>query len=852
MNMYNEILRGDNAREALLEGVNELANTVKVTLGPKGRNVLITLRSDAPHITKDGVSVAKAIEPKNPQVAMGARLLREISAKTCEDVGDGPQPLYSRILTPNGWTTMGELKIDDEICGTNQTVQKVIGIFPKGEKEVYEVTFSNGQIVECCEDHLWSIETIDGHKKTIPLKDMIGKEYSLSKYGDKRHKFYVPKAKVEFHKKDVVLNPFLLGVLLGDGSLKESGPIELSLGYKKRDILDKLILPTGITYTVQDCTNKNYLRIKFKGQTSNGESLRDLLTKIGLSNTGSSTKFIPKNYLYNSTEIREQLLEGLTATDGHINNRGLLEYSTISEQLHNDMVELLRGLGKIVTSYLMKRKEGSSYSNTPIYRITELEGYKKGIQIRSIQKTSKVVKMQCIKVSNTDHLYITDDYIVTHNTTTSVVIAQKLINGGVSLLDFNQSLNSIKLKRELDKACADYIEYVKEHTKTITPELLPHIATISANGDEVMGELIANAFTKVGVEGSINVVEAKAKGLEVEFEQGIELAAGFKSTRFINTQDGFCLMDKVCVVLCPTRISTMKDFDKRVQLINKCIELNKLDVNSILFLVTEISDESLSMAIHSTEQGVINACVCDIPGYGATKVEFIEDIQAVLNTTLVGDMQIAFVEKAKIKKGKTLLTGLCNFSKERSEAAIELLNKRLESRDIEDFEPERLKERKSFLTGTVANFYVGADSETETKEIIDRIDDAICATRAALKGGYVQGGGTLPILYRKHLVDSEEYTQQISPSLRLFLDAICEPFECILDNAGMDQGRKDDIFRAVCDYTNVYDARIDKFIKIEDNYIIDPALVAIHTVQNAVSVAGLILTTEAAIVNYYD
>ena len=171
--MSKKIIYGKDARESLIKGVNAVADAVKVTIGPKGRNVIIEKEYGSPQIINDGVSIAKEVELDDPIENSGAKLVIDVASKTNDNVGDGPQPLYARILTPTGWTTMGELKVGDKVCGTNGTIQEVVGVFPKGKKKVFEVRFSDNRVVECCEDHLWTVVDTysNNRKKTITLKD---------------------------------------------------------------------------------------------------------------------------------------------------------------------------------------------------------------------------------------------------------------------------------------------------------------------------------------------------------------------------------------------------------------------------------------------------------------------------------------------------------------------------------------------------------------------------------------------------------------------------------------------------------------------------------------------------------
>ena len=354
--MKNEVLLNDAARQQLKKGIDTVCNAVKATLGPQGRNVIINRENNPPHITKDGVTVAKEIYLNDPYEMMGANLIKNIASKTCDDSGDGPQPLYSKILTPTGFVRMGDIKVGDQICGTNGATQYVIGVFPKGQKEVYKVKFSDGRIVECCEDHLWHILTRNGKEKTIPLKNMINDFYEKNKNGYNSYRYYIPTTIVDFNEKELPIDPYLLGLLIGDGSLGDNGSIELSLGFKKRHVIEKIKTPKGIYFDFTENNKKNYIRLKFHGIDINGKSIRDHLKDIGLYNTKSDTKFIPNLYLYSSLKSRMSLLDGLIDTDGYINSRNLFEYSTISEILYNNVIELCRSIGMQLYGYKMERK----------------------------------------------------------------------------------------------------------------------------------------------------------------------------------------------------------------------------------------------------------------------------------------------------------------------------------------------------------------------------------------------------------------------------------------------------------------------------------------------------------------
>ena len=359
---------------------------------------------------------------------IGAQMVKQVANKTCEDAGDGPQPLWSRILTPTGWVKMGDIKVGDTICGTNSSTQTVVGVYPKGEKEIYKMVFANKRVVECCEDHLWSYTNPSGRVRTRTVKEMMKDYKKPNKDGSYTFKYYVPNTVVEFTEQELPLDPYLVGVLIGDGSLCDSGTIEICIGYNKKHIIDSLVLPSGIEMNVTDCSYRNCYRIKIKGIGDDGKTMREYLEDIGLRNKKSEDKFIPSVYLYNTVENRKKLLQGLIDTDGHVNKRGLFEFSTINERLADDYCELMWSLGRITEKSIRERKEGcGSFSNKPIYRLYERSGYKRGIKLIDIIPTGEKTEMQCIKVSNDDELYITDNYIVTHNTTTSTILANAIV-----------------------------------------------------------------------------------------------------------------------------------------------------------------------------------------------------------------------------------------------------------------------------------------------------------------------------------------------------------------------------------------------------------------------------------------
>jgi len=413
----------------------------------------------------------------------------------------GPQPLDAKILTPTGWTTMGQLKIGDSVISRDGKPTKVIGVFPKGEKEVYKITTTEGQVTECCEDHLWETKTFEEIKRgkkgkvrsTKELKENLLKEVK----GHSVPNFYIPRnEQIQYNlTANVKIPGYTMGVLIGDGSVANTGSFasidneiiervrtelktlgcnanfvgdinynivdEFKISNKKADFVEILnestneknqFLSVGqaskilnIKKSTLQTRCKNNLQIdektyKFiKNENLYSNKIKNILNHYKLLGRYSYNKFIPKEYLYNSSiETRIALLQGLMDTDGTIKQNGEASFSTVSEQLKNDFIELVYGLGGKAVAYKRKPKM-SSYKDQLIkgnfhcYDIrinlpNEINpfflkrkanrrkvSYMHHIGIKSIEKIG-FKKVQCIRVENEEHLYITNDFIVTHNT----------------------------------------------------------------------------------------------------------------------------------------------------------------------------------------------------------------------------------------------------------------------------------------------------------------------------------------------------------------------------------------------------------------------------------------------------
>lgn len=861
MNTSNEILYGDDAIKGLKAGFDMVANAVKVTLGPGGQNVVIDQGSMwlDPIVTKDGVTVARELKVEGGPEQVGAQMIRQAASKTNDTAGDGPQPLYSKVLTPNGFVTMGSLQVGDEICGTSGTIQSVLGIYPKGEKEIYKVIFVDGREVECCEDHLWAIKkATTGFETVMTTKEILeNKTYKLNENGHYCHKFYTPKTFADFSSKEWILDPYLVGLLIGDGTLTGTGSIELALGPNDLDVINRIKLPEGLSLNWKFVEKKNCYRVKIKGKTPQGETIHNLIQKIGLLGCSSATKFIPHDYLFSDLKSREELLKGLSDTDGHINNRGLLEYSTISPQLGEDVLTLLRSLGKAASCSLLKRKPNSSYSNTSIYRVAELKGDTFGNGIHDIIPTGKYTAMQCIKVSNEDNLYFTDNFIVTHNTTTSTVLAQAILNEGLKHLA--AGVNGVNIKKGIDLAAQDVVQFLERNKKTISlsdKEMVQHIATVSGNDSEV-GSLVTKAYLEVGENGLVGLEETKSSESFIEIHRGMQFDRGYLSPYFVTDPKAMIMeLEQPHILVFERRLSTaseMSDFLTKFQ--------NAYPDGQLLVISSEIDgDAAATLLINKVKRGKLWTGI-KAPGFGNKAKEFMQDIATLVGAKLITEESgtklenitldvLGMAKSVKIGSESTTIVGGYG-KKELIDEYVSNLKARIENTESVA-ESSFMKFRLAKLDGSIAIIKLGAQTESELKEKKYRFEDAVNATKAALEFGIVPGGGTA--LFRAYgeldmLLTNErsKLTDDEKVGYNILKNALLTPVRVIAANAGYNGEKILSELEVKTKFTEGYDARKGVFCDMIKSGIIDPKKVTESAILNAASVAGTLLTTRALI-----
>jgi replicative DNA helicase len=367
------------------------------------------------------------------------------------------------LLTPTGWVTMGDIKVGDKVIGSDGKEQYVLGVYPQGIRPIYKVEFTDDTFVNCDEEHLWSVNTLN--MRTSKTRDKQGKGVYRPNYGYKvvktsdmmnnikkrgRYNYRLPVVSpVHFEEKEVLIDSYLLGLLLGDGSICDSG---VRISTKDDELFD------SIKFLGEHSSFNEYYRTETKSIKSinlKGE-IKERLKVYNLLNKKSNNKFIPKEYLYNSLEVRLSLLQGLMDTDGYINKKGTVQFTTVSEQLCYDVRELVLSLGgtvrintKIPTyTYNGEKKEGQlaytvtmSFANNivpfkllrKVGRYYKREKYVEQKYVKSITY-SHDEEAVCIKVSNPDELFVTRNYVLTHNTTILTKIANTAFNLGYNVL----------------------------------------------------------------------------------------------------------------------------------------------------------------------------------------------------------------------------------------------------------------------------------------------------------------------------------------------------------------------------------------------------------------------------------
>ena len=436
-------------------------------------------------------------------------------------------------------------------------------------------------------------------------------------------------------------------------------------------------------------------------------------------------------------------------------------------------------------------------------------------------------------------------------TTTATVLAQSIIN--VGLKNVTAGANPMELKRGIDKAVATVVKNIAAQSEAVGDDLkkIEHVAKISANGDEEIGRLIAEAMGKVKKEGVITVEEAKGTDTEVKVVEGMQFDRGYISPYFVtNTEKMECQMENPYILLYDKKISVIKDI---LPLLEKSLQTGR----PLLIIAEDIDSEALATLVVNRLRGGLKICAVKAPGFGDRRKAMLQDIAILTGATVISEETGFSLEAATIemlgqaekvtvdKDNTTIVNGMGD--KGELEARVAQIRAQIENTKS-DYDREKLQERLAKLAGGVAVLYVGAASEVEMKEKKDRVEDALSATRAAIEEGTVPGGGTAYIRAIDALESLKGETDDETTGIEIVKRAIEEPLRQIVANAGKEGAVV--VRDGKADFG--YNARLDKYENLVASGVIDPAKVARVALENAASIAGMFLTTECVVAEKKD
>ena len=434
-------------------------------------------------------------------------------------------------------------------------------------------------------------------------------------------------------------------------------------------------------------------------------------------------------------------------------------------------------------------------------------------------------------------------------TTTATVLAQAIIN--VGLKNVTAGANPMDLKRGIDKAVAKVVESLKAQSREVGDDYskIEQVGTISANNDNYIGKLIADAMSKVKKDGVITVEEAKGTDTEVKVVEGMQFDRGYISPYFMTNGDKMeAVLDEPQVLITDKKISTMKDLLPILEPIAR-------EGKSLLIIAEDVDGEALTTLVVNRLRGTLKIAAVKAPGFGDRRKEMLQDIATLTGAVVVSEERgftlenttpdmLGKAEKIVITKENTTIVNGAG-DKEAIKERAESIRKQIAS-TTSDYDREKLQERLGKLAGGVAVLYVGAATEVEMKEKKDRVEDALSATRAAVEEGIVPGGGVAYVRAAEELKTLKGDNEDETTGIHIVARAIEEPLRQIAENAGVEGSviiQK--IREGKGDYG--YNARTEEFVHMFDAGVIDPTKVARVALENAASVAGMFLTTECAI-----
>ena len=435
-------------------------------------------------------------------------------------------------------------------------------------------------------------------------------------------------------------------------------------------------------------------------------------------------------------------------------------------------------------------------------------------------------------------------------TTTATVLAQAIVKEG--LKNVASGANPMDLKRGIDKAVTCITDELNKQSKQVgnSSEKIQQVASISANNDNTVGNLIAQAFEKVGKEGVITVEEAKGTDTYVDVVEGMQFDRGYLSPYFVTNADKMITeLENPYILLFDKKISNLKE-------ILPILEPVSQSGRSLLIIAEDVEGQALATLVVNKLRGGLKIAAVKAPGFGDRRKAMLEDISILTGGTVISEERGFSLENADLKMLGTAETvtidkdntTIVNGAGKASEikARVNQIKAQIET-TTSDYDKEKLQERLAKLAGGVAVLYVGAASEVEMKEKKDRVDDALHATRAAVEEGIVAGGGVALIRTKEKLSKLKSENSDENTGIQIVEKAIEAPIRTIVENAG---GEGSIVISKVLESKdNIgYDAKREEYVDMLKAGIIDPKKVTRIALENAASVAGMILTTECAVV----
>ena len=436
-------------------------------------------------------------------------------------------------------------------------------------------------------------------------------------------------------------------------------------------------------------------------------------------------------------------------------------------------------------------------------------------------------------------------------TTTATILAQSIIN--VGLKNVTAGANPMDLKRGIDKAVSAVVEYIKAHAEVVGDnyDKIEQVATVSANNDPEIGKLLADAMRKVSKDGVITIEESKSRDTHIGVVEGMQFDRGYLSGYFMTDADKMeCVMDHPRILIYDKKISNLKDL---MPVLQPAAENGM----PLLIIAEDVDSEALTTLVVNRLRAGLKVCAVKAPGFGDRRKAMLEDIAVLTGGLVISEEKglkleqatlemLGTCEKVVVSKDNTTIVNGAGEKEAIADRVAQIKNEI--EKTTSSYDKEKLQERLAKLAGGVAVLYVGANSEVERKEKKDRVDDALCATRAAIEEGVVAGGGTTYIRAIETVKALKGVNADEDTGIKIVERAIEEPLRQIVTNAG---GEGAVVVQKVREGNGDfgYNARTDVYEDLHEAGVIDPAKVARVALENAASIAGMFLTTECLIVD---